>query len=664
MLKSYDIIQNKNRLFGLDIYTIILFCLSALIVIIWFSTQHIGFTSDSTTYVHLAEYLVRKRSASSMLFIRTPGYPFLVILGAVPFLHSFAGLLMIQALMAIFTPILIYKTLLLIVPRVAFTGGVLSIFSLLPFVYSKAIMTEHAFIFTLTALIYLMTLYNQKPKISYLYTTTTCLIFLTFLRPSANFIFVIVFVFCFFVTTKNYKQLIKCIAMFLIATSAWSTFVGLQVNPSIAGNVTDRLKQMLFYHIYSNNTSQQNNIKPENGPASEQLFNHLKKFTVDHPDAWALRTPASRFTKFRESPDKFIDAIYQEPNPNYYTLILNVIDARHTEMGIKNPSTIPFLHGVAWEAISQKPSFLGSFLWKTFFSSAKSFAGQQLFYQIYVASPAISLHTRIFSPGIGPASKKLVDTAKNFIYDYPQFWEDNIVFSKYKGNPEKMLQEQILVDANINSYWFLWSLMDTMYSPIESANVFLEAALEGFNHNPISFNVPIENFIGFFFGPPMGYINGSVATFKPTAHTLHWWDDPGLPEYYKNELKSGLRLFDKSIYHDNIFWTFWGYIWLFIKPFIFVLLLLTYLFSAKTGYFKLITTMVMILIYQGLITSLFAEPLPRYIDQIMLLTITVTLASSAFAYQKLKLVLQKDKKEYRSVNFLAVTSETMPSVLN
>ena len=230
-------LENNKIVSQLSTPTGILVFISALFVSIWFATQHIGFGSDSTTYYLLSRYLVHKSSAGSFVFFRTPGYPLLMILGIVPFTKTFIGLLILQAIMAILIPVLIYKTLQFIVPRSAFFGAVLSIVTLLPFVYSKAIMTDHVFIFTMTLLVYLMAKYQCTKKPIHLYCLSVCLIFLTLLRPSANVTFLIIFPFCLFISMKNYKHLLAGYLIFLIINASWSFWVRLEMSPNTFGKI-------------------------------------------------------------------------------------------------------------------------------------------------------------------------------------------------------------------------------------------------------------------------------------------------------------------------------------------------------------------------------------------------------------------------------------------
>src|SRR6185312_4510158 len=113
----------------------------------WALINPIGYTSDSTTYVQLAEYLAQKSPPSTFLFFRTPGYPLLLMLGGLPWTRSFVGILWIQALMAVSIPVLFYRTVHLYYPRPAFIFSVLLIATLVPVAYAKDVMPDQSFMF-------------------------------------------------------------------------------------------------------------------------------------------------------------------------------------------------------------------------------------------------------------------------------------------------------------------------------------------------------------------------------------------------------------------------------------------------------------------------------------------------------------------------------------
>lgn len=84
------------------------------------------------------------------------------------------------------------------------------------------------------------------------------------------------------------------------------------------------------------------------------------------------------------------------------------------------------------------------------------------------------------------------------------------------------------------------------------------------------------------------------------------------------------------------FWTIWGLVWLYLKPLLFTAIFMTYLLSAGSKHFRLVLALVMILLHHGAVVSFFAEPVPRYTDQILLLALTTVCISVYIAWQRLK----------------------------
>src|SRR5260370_17179714 len=100
-----------------------------------------GFVKDSLVYYEVGGWISGHDVSAIPTFI-TPGYPLLLVVTGVTGLNTFAGLLLVQGAMAVTIPLLIYGSMRLIAPRVAFVTGLLAILLLVPFVWSKTVMSE------------------------------------------------------------------------------------------------------------------------------------------------------------------------------------------------------------------------------------------------------------------------------------------------------------------------------------------------------------------------------------------------------------------------------------------------------------------------------------------------------------------------------------------
>lgn len=624
---------------------IVLVALSAVVTTFWLFTQPLGYTSDSTTYIQLADYLVNKRPADSFLFFRTPGYPIVLLLGGVPWTGSFIGPLVIQALMAVAIPGIFYCTVKLYCPRAAFPVTTLLIATLVPFAYSKAIMPDHAFIFSLMLLFFLIALYDRRRRPILVYTIACVAIFSAALRPSANFIGYILLIGVLVIETRQYRHVIAALALVFVASATWSIWVALHVMPGSSINLndksTDRVVLSAFYTIYSMNTADATYIDPANGPSSDTMHRYLKDFVDVYESAWADRLPASRFGAYAGRHDDFVRQLYTRPSPMYFDLI---VFALRTINGIQR-GDVPakaLLIGAVEEAVEAHPSLLLT-LARTFLMSAStSFAGQQLFYDTYVAAasavPEIGGDATENARSSGPAFEEMIATVREFTRDYPQFWETREpadIFADFVGRPDALINDSLLKHPNIHTFWFIWNVVDFMNGPIISAELFRSAAFENIKSNPSALLIIWDNFVTFFVGPVATYNAGHRVIGLSTVR-MPRFADPALAAPLRAEVASGLKFtkddrFTFPIFDNETIAMLIGFIYTAIKVIAVLLTIITFgaLWNSRTLWFGVIVSI--FLLYHGIVVATFAEPISRYVFQVfptilLLASLTVSAA--------------------------------------
>jgi hypothetical protein len=607
--------------------------LSLLVTLIWFATQPIGYTNDSSTYLDLARYLSGQTpTAQPYLFFRTPGYPLLMVLSGVTMFESFIGLLLVQAVMAFLIPLVVYKIVRLYFPRAALIAAIICIVSLTPYLESKTVMTEQSYIFGLLILVYAVALYHKSPSPTALYIISAIVTALALVRPEANGIAYLAFVFCLLLARKYYRHVGIAFVAFLVVVSAWSFWVSLYTAP-ISGSFSQRVPKTFLYFTYEKNDDKHNYLDPANGPASALLKDYLTKFAVGFEPSWEARVPWHDFGRYESQPQQLVESIYTTPNEYYFRFILEAVYTVAQDQGINSHDL--FRH-VLYETIKAHPSLLISFLRKDVVSSSVSFAGQQLFYQNYVALSAQKNFGPLFDPSNGPASKKLLDTVREFAEDYPQAWnrlEPAEIFSNYAGHPEEFIDQSILQRPNGNTWWFMWNASNAINGVAQTSGLFMAAALEGFCKEPRALLLFPDNFMTYFLGPSVlhnkGYREIDLPDiFHPT------WVDTTLPQRLQAELVSGLRVFNTLSFVDNArAAAVEEWIWAVLKPVIFLTIAITFLFlpAVNREAFVIGSFILVAIIYHGLVTSIFAEPFSRYVGHILPISIVLVVISTSAA---------------------------------
>lgn len=154
---------------------------SLLVYLLYFSIVPIVDTPDSLTYLENANFFARV-STDYRYYYRPPGYPFLIFLSGYPYTHSVRILLVIQGLMAIAIPVLVYRLLLDYGKKTAIIGGYLIIATLSNCYFSTAIMSEQLYMFCLVLVIYLVSRMCNGSKLRYLVLACMACVFTLMVR--------------------------------------------------------------------------------------------------------------------------------------------------------------------------------------------------------------------------------------------------------------------------------------------------------------------------------------------------------------------------------------------------------------------------------------------------------------------------------------------------
>jgi len=287
---------------AIDRRMLILLAISAMVTLVWGLTRPLTYTTDSTTYVELAQYLLGQREPHPIVFIRPPGYPLLLILTGVIAFHSFVGLLLAQALTAVAIPLIAYKTVAHYSRSAAFAAGLLITLSLMPQIYSRAVMTEQPFIFGFVLLAYLVVRYSIERSTKLFWSITITTIGLAFLRPSANLFGYIIVAATLLLEPRQWRRALSGVLIIFAVTGAWASFAAGEADPHLGGNLVSRFfsgaqsfaGEQLFYDAYvvgeftppPGILERRLTFAASNGPASARLLQTLMTFAELYPQFW------------------------------------------------------------------------------------------------------------------------------------------------------------------------------------------------------------------------------------------------------------------------------------------------------------------------------------------------------------------------------------------
>ena len=354
-----------------DRHLLIILVISTIVTIVWSLTQPLLYSSDSMTYVRLAEFLVHRTLPHPIVFIRPPGYSLLLILSGALAFRSFVGILLIQALMAITMPLIVYKTVACYSRRAAFSASLAVIFTLMPQIHSRSIMTEQSFIFGFVLLAWLVVRYRFEPSTNLFWCMIVTTIGLMLLRPSANLFGYLIVGSTLFVEPRRWRRAALAAAVIFLVPGAWASFAAGVSDPNAGGNLVTRIftgtpsfagKQLFFdaYVVGQYVPARQNaaliggsvprlTFSAENGPASARLLQTLTTFAEKYPQFWTTHPLA------RPGDDAagFVEGLRSRPSQQAFGYMWSATD---TMLGPAESSRL--FGAVALEALAERPTIV------------------------------------------------------------------------------------------------------------------------------------------------------------------------------------------------------------------------------------------------------------------------------------------------------------------
>lgn len=279
------LIKNKinHSLVAITLFSVILCSL------LWWLTP-INFYPDSEQYVRTAFALTNR--PGEFYYFRTWGYPIALVLLGVTKFHTFYPVLIVQALLGIAIPIVIFKTLHPFNHATATLAAFITAISFAPFIWQKLIMTDQISMFLYYFLAYSASrfIFSQSNKNLFLIWLIGFMLFL--MRPSAMLIYLCTMS-CLLIFFPNLWRKI-CLAMCLFVITIFS-FQFLQKTIVSKYNDTYQMKssfttgsmvgRMFFYNIYAVGPFYTHvlTVEPINGKCSANIYNSIIQWGNNHP---------------------------------------------------------------------------------------------------------------------------------------------------------------------------------------------------------------------------------------------------------------------------------------------------------------------------------------------------------------------------------------------
>lgn len=290
-------------------------------------------TPDSRAYIDLAFTITGKPDNSD--YYRTPGYPLIMIASGVTLLKSFIGLILVQLAMALLIPVIIHRTLSDINHRAGYYAALISIFSLTPYLYMKAVLTEQSYIFFLLLSVLLATKYFLTKSVMYIYLLSVALAAVITIRPSSSLIFLIFLPLTIIFIPRKILHSIAAIVIVVASMAFWAYLRPIVFNmPELKGSTSNLTGKTLFISPYLFSAGAMNSA---NGPGTAELINTLKEYLADNQpqiDDFLARADKDKndefkryfYGRFKGDADALVREMFDHPSLTYRTFIWTIMD--------------------------------------------------------------------------------------------------------------------------------------------------------------------------------------------------------------------------------------------------------------------------------------------------------------------------------------------------
>jgi hypothetical protein len=226
--------NNHQRFFFIIVVLAIIIKLS-LFVFATMTAPQGKLLPDSHGYLKLSEMLSSKGvfasqdSSGNLIFetFRTPGYPLFLAVFHGLMKIPLDGIILIQIAMTLLTAFTIYKTALIVEPKIAFLSTAIILLDPPITIFSMTILTESLFLLLISIFMYLFVLYlkttnSRAPlKVPYYYLSLSALVLVAaaYVRPIGYYLGLIVAPFIFYVNKReNLTRSITHAIIFLAVT--------------------------------------------------------------------------------------------------------------------------------------------------------------------------------------------------------------------------------------------------------------------------------------------------------------------------------------------------------------------------------------------------------------------------------------------------------------
>jgi hypothetical protein len=401
--------------------------------------------SDHADYINYANYILGRVPITMLPQWRTPGVGLFHIVSGTVLLDTWYGFKALFALFGAAIPVLTYLIVRPNSPTFALVAAVITIVSMVGYIYAFQPLSDHLFYFFHALVLCLCAAYFYR-RFDSGYGLPVAIgisaAYLNMVRPVGAITFWLFIATAVIALPRRGRSLVVACGVYMAIMAGWviwdrdyganlgampSNFYPL---PSDFSTTTER-RLAEAYFAPRGLAFVATDASANGHPRSSELRNRLRQYLVDHSENWKAHTfltPKSLFAQFDGAPDELLNALFADPNSLYFAFIVKA-----TQDALGRPAGLALLHAVAEEHgttglygaitsffsdptrlfLGAMPNFSGRFFLASFYREPRNFSA------LVGAIPE-----PLLTPETGPATTKLLRTMRRFISDYPQYCKD------------------------------------------------------------------------------------------------------------------------------------------------------------------------------------------------------------------------------------------------
>jgi hypothetical protein len=388
-------------------HEILILGVGIIVAVLIYCIFPITYFPDSDQYYNFGKAILGQVAGNTSNF-RGLGIPLLLIVSGVFQLETFKLFVLLQLLMGIAMPLVLYQLLSQWSKRYALYISIIVTLSLIPYGYSKAILSEQAYMFILLLLVNNSVKLQQTLEPKYLYFQSMYIFLLVIIKPIAGLIFIIFIAYNIYIFKKRLLQvMLSSILLFTLV------IISNQYSENLFKHAPEHQKRqhmagsILFYNLYLSSNIEARTCDLNSINSLKKLLTEINKYYLKHPEEYRATLDTYRdnpeafkllFKPYINNPVALSQAIIDKPTKYYYSFIY--YDGNRVA---GNARADRMMLDAAIEMISAFPSLASGYLLRNLYAFA---AGRNISYSYYVARE--KRITEYFPPSLEPLTWDIV----------------------------------------------------------------------------------------------------------------------------------------------------------------------------------------------------------------------------------------------------------------